>query len=116
MLQRSSKKIAIVDQGQVRIAYVFHIGHLSQTFASSIYLVPDGNSRPPSNNPPVANTTVASSASAQALENQNAVVSKPDIQIEVSEAADGNESDDSAMVESPVSEAPQNEDQTPLPE
>lgn len=111
MLQRSSKKIATVDQRQVRIAYVFHIGDISQMFTSSIHLVPDGNSKPPSTNPPVA-----SSANAQALENQDPVVSKPDLQIEVSEAADGNDSDDSAMIESPVSEAPQNEDKTPLPE
>lgn len=97
----------------MRIGYISRVRGHSQTLTSSIYLVLDDNSKSSSHNPSAVTTTV-SSANAQALESQNAVVSKSDLQIEVSEAADGNESDDSAMIESPVSETPQNEDKTPF--
>ncbi|KAF7795871.1 hypothetical protein EIP86_007038 [Pleurotus ostreatoroseus] len=41
----------------------------------------------------------------QASEHHNGDVAKPDLKIQVPGAADGNESEDSAMLESPVSEA-----------
>ena len=42
---------------------------------------------------------------AQTSEHHNGDVAKPDLKIQVPGAADGNESEDSAMLESPVSEA-----------